>query len=296
MYLIEKKWLGRRGGGARRAAARRRSKSPDGRSNGLEDTGVGAAPASRRGLAEVVEHLLRGGRVGVVRRQLEEPLEVLLGLRAVAGVRVGETERVVRLGQVGVGLERLLEGLLGARHVAGGRHTLTQLGLVPVWRLRFDQGRSDWFVEAGIGVSVLDKQYQIPGKRFGTEFNFHDTVGVGRSFGTNRADIVGDIHAGGGEITQWFNTAAFAQPALGQFGNSGRSILRGPGINNLDLGFFKNFSLPKDATLQFRVEAFNAFNHPQFQGVSQNITSANFGVVTSARPGRIVQLGAKLLW
>ena len=74
-----------------------------------------------------------------------------------------------------------------ARHVAGGRHTLTQLGLVPVWRLRFDQGRSDWFVEAGIGVSVLDKQYQIPGKRFGTEFNFHDTVGVGRSFGTNRA-------------------------------------------------------------------------------------------------------------
>jgi len=89
---------------------------------------------------------------------------------------------------------------------------------------------------------------------------------------------------------------AFAQPALGSFGNSGRSILRGPGINNLDLGFFKNFFLPKDAVLQFRVEAFNALNHPQWSGVSQNITSANFGVVTSARPGRIVQLGAKILW
>ncbi len=44
------------------------------------------------------------------------------------------------------------------------------------------------------------------------------------------------------------------------------------------------------------MEAFNAFNHPQFLGVSQNISAANFGVVTSARDGRIVQLGAKLLW
>jgi hypothetical protein len=123
-----------------------------------------------------------------------------------------------------------------------------------------------------------------------------DVGGVLDSFGTNRADIVGDINSGGGTIEQWFNTSAFAQPALGSFGNSGRSILRGPGINNLDLGLFKNFTLPKAATLQFRVEAFNAFNHPQFLGVSQNITAANFGVVTSARAGRIVQLGAKLLW
>jgi hypothetical protein len=123
-----------------------------------------------------------------------------------------------------------------------------------------------------------------------------DRGGVLDTFGTNRADIVGDIHSGGGTVEQWFNKAAFAQPALGSFGNSGRSILRGPGINNLDLGIFKNFYLPKNATLQLRVEAFNAFNHPQFLDVSTNISSANFGVVTSARPGRIVQLGAKLLW
>jgi hypothetical protein len=44
------------------------------------------------------------------------------------------------------------------------------------------------------------------------------------------------------------------------------------------------------------VEAFNAFNHPQFSTVSQNITAANFGVVTAARPGRIVQLGRSFLW
>jgi hypothetical protein len=107
---------------------------------------------------------------------------------------------------------------------------------------------------------------------------------------------VGDIHSGGGTVEQWFNKAAFAQPALGEFGSSGRSILRGPGQNRLDFSLFKNFELPKNATLQFRVEAFNAFNHPQFLNVSQNMTNANFGVVTSARDGRIIQLGAKLIF
>jgi hypothetical protein len=112
---------------------------------------------------------------------------------------------------------------------------------------------------------------------------------------TNRADIVGDIHAGGGTIERWFNTDAFAQPGPGVLGNSGRNILRGPGINNLDLSLFKNF-YAGDATLQFRIEAFNALNHPQFNAVSTNLTAPTFGVVTGARDGRIVQLGVKVLW
>ena len=169
-----------------------------------------------------------------------------------------------------------------------------------VWNLPFGKGErfggdASGFKQAVIGGWQMNGIYLWQGG-FPISVFAADLGGVLDTFGTNRADIVGDIHAGGGEITEWFNKAAFAQPALGSFGNSGRSILRGPGINNLDLGFFKNFSLPRNATLQFRVEAFNAFNHPQFSGVSQNITSANFGVVTSARPGRIVQLGAKLLW
>jgi hypothetical protein len=112
---------------------------------------------------------------------------------------------------------------------------------------------------------------------------------------TNRANIVGDIHAGGGTIDQWFNTGAFEQPGAGVLGNSGRNILRGPSRNNLDLSLFKNF-YAGPTTLQFRVEAFNALNHPQWLGVSTNMTTRDFGVVTSARDGRIVQLGMKLLW
>jgi hypothetical protein len=48
--------------------------------------------------------------------------------------------------------------------------------------------------------------------------------------------------------------------------------------------------------VQLRVEAFNALNHPQFFGVSQNLANSNFGVVTAARDGRIVQLGMRVLW
>ena len=169
-----------------------------------------------------------------------------------------------------------------------------------VWNLPFGKGERFGGDASGlkntlIGGWQLNGIYILQGG-FPISIFAADVGGVLDTFGTNRADIVGDIHSGGGEIDRWFNTAAFAQPALGSFGNSGRSILRGPGQNRLDLGLFKNFSLPRDSTLQFRIEAFNAFNHPNFLNVSQNMTAANFGVITSARDGRIVQLGAKLIF
>ena len=123
-----------------------------------------------------------------------------------------------------------------------------------------------------------------------------DLGGLNDSVGTNRADLIGDPDVSNRTITQWFNTAAFAQPAAGSYGTSGRNILRGPGVNNLDLAAFKNFEFGKGMRLQFRLESFNAFNHTQFNGVSTNLTSSNFGVVTSARPGRINQLGLKFLF
>ncbi len=123
-----------------------------------------------------------------------------------------------------------------------------------------------------------------------------DLGGLNDSFGANRADLVGDPNSGGRSIQRWFNTNAFAQPAAGQFGSSGRNILRGPGVNNLDLAIFKNFSLVGRTKLQFRLESFNALNHTQFNSVSTNLTSATFGVVNGARPGRINQLGLKVIF
>jgi hypothetical protein len=123
-----------------------------------------------------------------------------------------------------------------------------------------------------------------------------DVGGLNDTFGTNRADLVGDPNAGERTVNRWFNTAAFAQPARGALGNLGRNTERGPGVNNLDLALFKNVPLTGGVRLQFRLESFNALNHTQFDGVSTNLAAANFGVVTSTRPARINQLGLKLLF
>ena len=123
-----------------------------------------------------------------------------------------------------------------------------------------------------------------------------DLGGLNDTFGSNRANLVGDPKVDQRTVTRWFNTSAFAQPALGELGNLGRNTERGAGINNLDLALFKNISFPGQVRLQFRLESFNALNHTQFDGISTNLASANFGVVTSARPARINQLGLKLLF
>jgi hypothetical protein len=169
-----------------------------------------------------------------------------------------------------------------------------------VWNLPIGKGERLASGASGVTNAIVGG-WQLNGiytwqRGFPISITASDLGGVLDTFGTNRADIVGDIHAGGGELTRWFNTAAFAQPPLGSFGNSGRSILRGPGINNLDLALFKNFDLPRGSRLQLRLESFNALNHPQFSSVSTNLAAANFGVITAARAARINQLGLKLIW
>ena len=65
------------------------------------------------------------------------------------------------------------------------QHTawVTQLGLTPVLRYRFDGGDSPWFAEAGIGVNVLAPVYRDGDRQFSTAFNFGDHLALGRSFG-----------------------------------------------------------------------------------------------------------------
>jgi hypothetical protein len=55
---------------------------------------------------------------------------------------------------------------------------------------------------------------------------------------------------------------------LFSYGNMGRNVLRGPGINNWDISFMKNFQLTESKSLQFQSNFFNSFNHTQFYGPS----------------------------
>jgi hypothetical protein len=74
---------------------------------------------------------------------------------------------------------------------ATGREGFNQLGLLPLLRLRPDGGRSAWFLEGGIGITVMDRTYRTETKEFSTSFNFADVLGVGRSFGADRRQELG---------------------------------------------------------------------------------------------------------
>jgi hypothetical protein len=93
----------------------------------------------------------------------------------------------------------------------------------------------------------------------------------------------------------YFNTSLFSHEQLGQFGNSSRRFFHGPGLNNWNMALLKTTKITESKELQLRFEAFNLFNHAQFMNPTGEINST-FGVVTSARPPRIMQVAAKFLF
>ncbi len=109
--------------------------------------------------------------------------------------------------------------------------------------------------------------------------------------------------------SRWLNPAAFVEAAPGYFGNVGRNTIQGPGIFGIDMEVHKQFTMPykESHKLQFRLEAFNLLNHPNWGMPGLNILSGaafagqpgtnahqNFGVVGGTQTGmRQVQLGLK---
>jgi hypothetical protein len=97
----------------------------------------------------------------------------------------------------------------------------------------------------------------------------------------------------------YFNSALFSDNALGTPGTASRRYFHGPGMENFDMALLKNLRLTESKSLQFRLEAFNVFNHAQFfgpQSVDGNISSGTFGQVVSAAAPRLVQVGAKFIF
>jgi hypothetical protein len=94
----------------------------------------------------------------------------------------------------------------------------------------------------------------------------------------------------------WFNVAAFAvvPDSAFRFGNSGRNILDGPGFVALNLALSKRFNLGERAKAQFRWEAFNVSNHPNFKLPNTGVDTSTASAITSAQPSREMQLGLRL--
>ena len=128
------------------------------------------------------------------------------------------------------------------------------------------------------------------------------------------ADLVGDPMVGErfvNGVPYWFNPDAFAPPAAGTFGNSGRAPFRQPGRHQWDLNFSKNFYPTSTMRVQVRAELINAFNirqwlaDPAVSGLDNTCTNSNttcnvagdrFGQIIATRAAREIQLGLKLYW
>ncbi len=97
-------------------------------------------------------------------------------------------------------------------------------------------------------------------------------------------------------LERWFNTDAFVAPPKYEFGNAGRNIIIRPGRVNFDLALYKMFRFTERYRLQFRFEAFNAFNTPPIGTPNLQVGNKNFGRITSAGRPRNLQFGLKFLW
>jgi hypothetical protein len=86
-----------------------------------------------------------------------------------------------------------------------------------------------------------------------------------------------DPTAPGGKI---INRAAFAVPLAGQQGSLGRNVIRGFPFWQIDVAVRRQFNITEKLGLQFRAEAFNVFNHPNFGTIQTNLTSPIFGRAT----------------
>lgn len=124
-----------------------------------------------------------------------------------------------------------------------------------------------------------------------------NNAGVGNS--GQRPELVGNPNISNPTIQEWFNTAAFAQPAAYTFGNAPRTMphTRAPGLNTSDVGLEKWWNPTGERLkLEFRAEAYNIANHPNFFAPDMNLGDPTFGTVTNAFVGRSIQFSLKLLW
>ena len=119
-------------------------------------------------------------------------------------------------------------------------------------------------------------------------------------FYSSRPNVVSNPNDGPHTPNHWVSAAAFQQLTQvnnpGQFGNEGRNAIVGPGVANVDLSLFKNFSLGESARLQFRAESFNLFNHANFALPENDLNSPAFGQILQAAPPRLLQLALKFLF
>jgi hypothetical protein len=111
-----------------------------------------------------------------------------------------------------------------------------------------------------------------------------------------RPNAFGNPNDGPKTPNEWFNTSVFSLPALYSFGNAPRNAVIGPGLSEFDISLQKDVPLRESVKLQLRGEAYNLFNHPNFNIPNRIAFTPNFGQISSATDSRQLQLAVKLIF
>ena len=188
-----------------------------------------------------------------------------------------------------------------------------------MYELPFGTGRK--YLSQGGVLDVIAGGWQLGGMlRASTGFPLTVTSGVDRSntaHGYDRPSAVAGVSTDVDEPSPsaWFNVSAYQMPPLGTFGNLGRATLTGPGVFTIDFSALKNFQFGGSKYIQFRIEAFNLLNTPNFGDPNTNLAQSNwaaagnnsiptagsgtFGTINSIRgtvPMRQLQFGLKFVF
>jgi Carboxypeptidase regulatory-like domain len=195
-----------------------------------------------------------------------------------------------------------------------------------VYDLPFGKGRQ-WLNNNGFVDAVLG------GWQIATTFVFESGSPFTPLVGTNNnsgalsgnwyPNLIGNPFVSNPSVGNWFNTCtvqqngstyptgctnpAWAVPASGTFGNAGRNILWGPGIEDVDFSLGKNFHFPlphETGNLQIRFDALDGLNHPNFAAPNNNLGTSGAGIITGTTGNynttnnsfgqRVIQLGARI--
>jgi len=172
------------------------------------------------------------------------------------------------------------------------------------WDLPFFAHGQNWYAHILGGWQVNG----ITTFMSGTPFTVYDSTGVSAQggapeisgFPSDRPNLIGNPNAGPHTPDQWVSRFAFQQlnpvTQVGQFGNAGRNIVQGPGVQQWDFSALRSFRFTESKNLQFRAEFFNLFNHANFGLPVNDLNSQDFGKIQTSQPGRLVQVALKFLF
>lgn len=120
-------------------------------------------------------------------------------------------------------------------------------------------------------------------------------LGTGTNGEATRPNVVAPYHKVG-KLDEWFDKSSFEAPEYGFFGDASNGSIRGPGYTSINASLYKTFPIYKRLNTQFRAEAFNLLNHPNFQNVDTGVGDGAYGTVTSAGNARVMEFAVKVLW